>query len=87
MVIIESLANGVQVVASSVGGIPELLDGANGEAVENDATKMIAALNRILTSQSRQYVKVHAIETYNKHFTVDHMVKGYLQIYNNITER
>lgn len=87
IVVIESLANGVPVVASSVGGIPELLDGKNGEAVENDATKMTAALNRFLTIHSQPDVQAHAVETYSKLFTVDHMVNGYLQIYDKIIKR
>ena len=48
-VVIEALASGRPVVATDVGGIPELMDGASGELVPaRDAEALSAALDRVL---------------------------------------
>ena len=86
MVIIEALANGTPVIASDVGGISELLDGKNGYAIENDAYKMAAKVEEIisLTQKDRQKMVDNAIATYQRLFTVELMVEGYLKIYNQV---
>lgn len=86
MVIIEALSSGTPVVASNVGGISELLDGTNGMAVENDATKMAQAIEKFMNSSDSEKGKSRsaAIETYNKDFTVEKMTKGYESIYERI---
>lgn len=88
MVIIESLSMGTPVIASSVGGITELLDGKNGWALENDPEIMANAIKRYLSlSDKEKYtMKKNAIDTYDKHFTVDSMVTGYLEIYEKISK-
>ena len=89
MVIIEALSKGVPVVASAVGGISELLDGTNGFAVENDANTMAEAILKIYNSSKEEYARMSesARNTYLDKFTVNHMVKGYLSIYNEIIKR
>ena len=48
-VVIEALASGRPVVATDVGGIPELMDGASGKMVPaRDAEALSAALDRVL---------------------------------------
>lgn len=85
MVIIEALACGKPIVASAVGGIPELLNGENGFAVNNDAKIMADKINLIL---SDEYLKKNmgfaAKRTYLEHFTVDRMVEEYMTIYDRI---
>ena len=88
IVIIEALACGKPVVASAVGGISELLDGKNGYAVENVAQEMADKIELIL-SDDVKYSRMAqaACETYQKSFTVDRMVEGYMQIYNSICRK
>lgn len=86
MVIIEALSNGTPVVASAVGGIPEILDGVNGLAVNNDIKVMTRAVRRFLnaTPEEKKMRSKAAIHTYEEEFSADKMVDGYMEIYNNI---
>lgn len=89
MVVIEALSNGIPVVASAVGGIPEILDGANGVAVNNDAKVMIKAVKRFLNSTPEEKKKRSkaAIHTYEEEFSAEKMVEGYMEIYSKIYRR
>ena len=86
IVIIEALACGKPVVASAVGGISELLDGNNGFAVENTASRMAEKIEYILSDETMyRQMALAAEQTYLQSFTVDKMVDGYVQIYNAVT--
>lgn len=86
MVIIEALSNGVPVIASKVGGITELLNNSNGFALDNDVDLMVAKIKDFmsLNPDVKQKMSDSAKATYNRLFTVDNMVEGYLSIYNRI---
>lgn len=86
MVIIEALSMGTPVVASSVGGITELLDGSNGWAMENDPDVMANAIRKYLSlsEKEKQDISYNARQTFLSKFTVDKMAEGYLDIYNTI---
>lgn len=86
MVIIESLSKGTPVVASSVGGITEILDGCNGWAVENSADKMSDTIKHYLgmPEDEKKRMSVYAKQAFRKGFTVNQMTQGYLEIYNRI---
>lgn len=89
MVIIESLSNGTPVVASAVGGIPEILDGVNGVAVNNDLKVMSRAVRRFLNApaEEKKQRSLAAIRTYDEEFSADKMVEGYMDLYLNIYKR
>lgn len=89
MVIIEALSNGTPVVASAVGGIPEILDGSNGMAVGNSADVMVKALKKYLLASPAEKKKASlaARKTYDDGFSAEKMVSGYMKIYERINSR
>src|SRR6202040_3835343 len=70
--ILLAMAYGVTVIASRVGGIPELIeDGVNGILVPNEPDALVAALSRIDPALGRA-----ARATVMERFTAGHMVEA-----------
>lgn len=83
--IIESLSMGKPVVASKVGGIPEILDNTNGYALENNFELFVQAIKTILDdNQSHVKFGLNARNTFVSAFTIDKMYKKYVDLYKNI---
>jgi len=78
--IIEAFASSVPVVASSVGGVTELLNGENGIAIENNIEHAVQAILKIMRGDIESYKKA-ARDTYEKEFKIDKMVNEYLHLY------
>lgn len=78
--ILLGMACGVTVIASRVGGIPELIeDGVNGILVANEADAVAAALHRI-----NPVLGQAARATVGERFTEEHMVRATLAAYNRV---
>lgn len=85
MSIIEAMSMGKPIVASDVGGISELLNGENGFAVKNDADEFAEKIKFVFADSNRfDAMSNNARLMYERHFTVNHMVLSYNEIYNNI---
>jgi hypothetical protein len=75
--ILLAMAHGVTVIASRIGGIPELIeDGVNGVLVDNNSEAVAAAFARIDPAAGAA-----ARVTVGERFTETHMVEGTLQAY------
>lgn len=84
MSLLEALSYGVPVIASSVGGITEVLNGENGFAVQNTVEDFTEKIDLVLKEDMREIVKSKARESYLDKFTVEKMVNGYMQVYQEI---
>ncbi len=81
--ILLAMAHGVTVIASNVGGIPELIrDGENGILVPNDAAAVADAFRRIDPALGRA-----ARATVIERFTEDRMVRGTVSAYERVLGR
>lgn len=85
MSLLEALSFGVPVVASAVGGIPEVLTGKNGYAVDNNINDFKEKIRYILDDENRQKdMALNARNSYLANFTIEEMERGYLSVYNQI---
>ncbi len=88
MSVLESLCFGVPVVASSVGGIPEVIDGTNGFHIANDSALFAEKISYILSDDDiYNTMSRNARSSYLSRYTVNRMVDGYGQIFNEIYTR
>ena len=82
--ILLAMAHGVTVIASSTGGIPEIIEnGVNGILVQNDIDSVVTAL-RHLKPELCSALGAAARETIRSRFTVAHMLNATLASYQKV---
>lgn len=80
--VLQAMAHGVPVIASRVGGLPEIVDdGHTGILISNDAQSVADALARVLENpELGANARARAAERFN----VDEMVRGTLAVYRDV---
>ena len=89
-VVLESMAAGVPVIASRVGGIPEIVcDGTTGLLVApGDEDGLASAMERLLTSPSLWRECSHrALELVNARFRIEDLAREYELLYADLLAR
>jgi glycosyltransferase involved in cell wall biosynthesis len=83
MTIIEAMAGGVPVMATSVGGIPEAVsDGITGFLIPRSTSALVQALRRLHESPARWGAMSVATRARFEHqFEISHIVKQYDALY------
>jgi hypothetical protein len=82
-----AMSAGVPVVASRVGGLPEIIrHGENGLLVENSAAVIAAAIRELLDHpDAARRIGAAARQTVMQRFTIDHMVRRTMEAYRQVT--
>lgn len=86
IVAIEAMAAGLPVVASNVGGIPELIQpGINGELVEpGDAAALSRGLDAVLSNPKKRLAFGEAGRLRAEHLTMSATVQRYFDLYSEL---
>jgi glycosyltransferase involved in cell wall biosynthesis len=88
MTLLEALGNSVPVLATKVGGIPEVIDnGVNGFFIERNPKDIAEKLCKIFDDKVLyEKMKIHARKTYEEKFTTEIMGMKYSDLYNILGE-
>jgi glycosyltransferase involved in cell wall biosynthesis len=89
MAILEAMARGICVVASTVGGIPELLDDGCGVLVNpDDADQLATALIDVIGNPlMRATLGANALQRIHDHFDVDVVSRRFDELYRDVVSR
>ena len=87
VVILEAMASGLPIIASEVGGIPELVTDNGILVAPNDVSALAEAMKTLAGSQrTRKEMSVASLRNI-KQFDKDHISKEYEGIYRSMTKR
>jgi len=84
MTILEAMAQGKVVVASAVGGIPELVDDSNGMLVKNDEDAVMAIHQLLADEEKLKQMEQISVYKYLNYFTFETMYHKYAELYKTI---
>ena len=84
MTILEAMAQGKAVVASAVGGIPELVDDSNGMLVKNDEDAVMAIHQLLADEEKLKQMEQISVYQYLNSFTFETMYHKYAELYKTI---
>ena len=84
MSIIEAMAVGLPVVATAVGGIPEMVaDGRTGMLIERSVDALAAAIERLMADRSLLATfSENSVSRFREEFDIRYAVEQYDRVYN-----
>jgi glycosyltransferase involved in cell wall biosynthesis len=87
MALLEALAAGVVIIATSVGGIPEIIEnGVHGFLVSRDSGEITVSLEKLATDRVLlRRMSVASSERFNSHFRAEIMGERYDEVYLHAT--
>ena len=87
MAILEAMANGLCIIASPVGGIPELIDDSCGILVPpGDARRLASALGDVVQDeQTRVRLGTAALQRVRDEFDVDVIWRRFDELYHEVS--
>lgn len=84
MTILEAMATGLPIVATAVGGVPDLLtDGQTGLIVPCQQTAVAEACRRLVTDPALRKKLGRGAQKTSPRFSADHMAQSYTQVYSH----
>ncbi len=82
--LIESLSCGVPIIASNVGGIPEVVKDSCGITTENTAEKIIASIDHLFSNPTiYDSMRNLSRKEFEKYYSIKKMKDSYLKVYLN----
>lgn len=89
MSVLEALGHGIPVLATPVGGIPEvIIDDFNGKIISRDPEDIAKKIDELfINNQKFAKLKNNALESYVKNFTIEKMGLKYDQVYKSVIEK
>lgn len=88
MSLLEAMSFAKPIVASAVGGVPEVLNQGNGFAVNNEIDIFVEKINYILSDDDvHRTMSEKSRELYLEHYTIDKMVDNYLNVYKSLVKK
>ena len=85
MTLIEAMGTGLPVIATKVGGIPDIItDGEEGILTESDSEQIAAAMERMMDVEFRQKCGKKARKKAIEQFAADTMAEKYIQLYQEL---
>ena len=83
MTMIEAMGTGLPIVASRVGGIPDMVaDGQSGILVEPEPEAICAGLSRLVEDQTLRQFLGQTAQSQSSLFSAEHMAQEYLSCYS-----
>ena len=85
MSIIEALRQGLFVISTETGGIPEMINSTCGRIIKREVSSIVDAIKEIVTKRAINVASIQASrKMFLENFTLKHMIEEYARLINTI---